>query len=283
MKLPIIESSSSSAGIDVIVRAIKKANASACSQSSTQTDLSGAAAYHHPSFKNIWDANIVYDLRLPEETTPENLIAEIENHFADNNVTCFNWVPNDLTLDPALASALKKQGLREKSSLCMQLINSLNPEPPRNDLQIIPARAMRTEYRELSRISHIHDWDESSADNMADFQLNALDDPKLDMFIARLDKQVVAAGGVYTVGEIALLWDIVTHPEHRRKGIMASFLHAVLDHAARCQAKTIALETEPDNAPAINLYRSFGFDKLTEFQTFTRTPDPISPPIMNPR
>lgn len=272
MQLPIIDSSSSTTGVDALVRAIKKANASTCSQSSTQTDLAGATAFHHPTFKNIWDANIVYDLHIPETTTPEDLIAKIENHFANNNATCFKWIPNDLSLEPSLASALKKHGLREESSLCMRLTRSLNPNPPRNDLQIIPARALRNEYRELARISHSHDWDESSSDNMADFQLNALDDPKLDMFIARLYKQVAAAAGVYTVGDIALLWNVVTHPNHRRKGIMATFLHAVLNHAARCQAKTIALETAPDNTPAINLYQSFGFEKRIEFQSFTRTP-----------
>ncbi len=267
MELPVLPTNPDQ-NTESIIRAIKKANAETCAQSAIRTDLDSATALIATDLPDIWDANIAFDIHLPENMTPQGVYEEITNHYTNNNAKCITWVPNDLECDQKLASLFNSETFECEYSLCMILTRAQTPRSLRDDLQIIPARAMRREYANLHRIAHAHQWGESSADQMAQFQLNTLDSPQLDAFIARLNKQVVAAAGIYSLGEIGIIYEVITHPDHRKKGIMKSLLHHILRHAARCQFKTIALETTPDNIPAINLYQSFGFEKLTEFPAY---------------
>ncbi len=52
--------------------------------------------------------------------------------------------------------------------------------------------------------------------------------------------------------------EVGTREGHRRKGYGAAVLHALIDHARAIGCKGIWLGTEPENAPALALYRSLG-------------------------
>jgi len=271
MELPII-STPREQDPEVIVRAIKRANSDACALSSEQTELTGATAYHNRDLADIWDANGVYDLRVPEEAAPEAVFEEIRRHFDAVGATCYRCVPNDVTLDERLEALVLEAGCRRESVLVLRLEEAALSEAGRDDLQILSARDLRAGYRDFIRLLHRHEWSAESADRMARFQLNALDDPQLDMFLARRDGEVVASAGAYAAGEIGLIREVATHPAHRRRGVMRTLLSRVLEHGARSQFKSIALETDADNESAIAFYESFGFRRLIEFPVYACTP-----------
>ena len=54
---------------------------------------------------------------------------------------------------------------------------------------------------------------------------------------------------------------VETHPEHRRRGLAGTLLHAAAEHAiAHTPARTLVIVAEPDS-PAERLYRSLGFSE----------------------
>lgn len=74
--------------------------------------------------------------------------------------------------------------------------------------------------------------------------------------------QLIACAGFSVIAEDAELLRIMTHPQHRRRGLAAMLLNAGLEWATVHQAARMLLEVEADNLPAIGLYESFSFVQL---------------------
>ncbi len=70
---------------------------------------------------------------------------------------------------------------------------------------------------------------------------------------------VVAAGLTIVEGDCAGLFDIVTHPETRRRGHARRLVGALLRAAWELGARHAYLQVEAGNAAALELYRGFGF------------------------
>ena len=77
--------------------------------------------------------------------------------------------------------------------------------------------------------------------------------------------QHVACGMAVVEGELAGLFDIVTHPASRRRGYGRILVKSLLAHAAAMGASHAYLQVLADNAPAIALYDGLGFSTLYEY------------------
>lgn len=93
-----------------------------------------------------------------------------------------------------------------------------------------------------------------------------LEDRKIgQIFVAREDGRVVAmASLIFTVstaegGKAALFEDLVTAPEHRKRGIGAALLKHVIAHARADGVLRLTLLTDMQNERAQALYRRLGF------------------------
>jgi ribosomal protein S18 acetylase RimI-like enzyme len=73
------------------------------------------------------------------------------------------------------------------------------------------------------------------------------------------DGRVVATGLTIVEDEFAGLFDIATHGEARRQGHARTVVSALLATARELGARHAYLQVSADNAPAIALYRQFGF------------------------
>ena len=71
--------------------------------------------------------------------------------------------------------------------------------------------------------------------------------------------QVVVAGMAVREGDLLGLFDIVTHPGHRRKGYAAVLMEHLLAEGAAGGARTAYLQVEPENTTARTLYARYGF------------------------
>ena len=78
-------------------------------------------------------------------------------------------------------------------------------------------------------------------------------------FAVRDGGEVVATGLTILEGDCAGLFDIVTHPEARRRGHARTILLALLATARGMGAHHVYLQVESSNASAIALYDAFGF------------------------
>lgn len=91
------------------------------------------------------------------------------------------------------------------------------------------------------------------------------DPAKGKIFVAREGRQVVAmASLLYTIstaegGKAALFEDLVTAPEHRKRGIGAALLKHVIEQARAEGVLRITLLTDMQNERAQALYRRLGF------------------------
>jgi ribosomal protein S18 acetylase RimI-like enzyme len=78
-------------------------------------------------------------------------------------------------------------------------------------------------------------------------------------FALREGGEVVATGLTVVEGECAGLFDILTHPEARRRGYGRRIVEALLATAASMGARHAYLQVASGNAGAIALYQRFGF------------------------
>ena len=80
--------------------------------------------------------------------------------------------------------------------------------------------------------------------------------------VARLDGRVVGAGLIAIDGDLAGVFDMVTHDAYAGRGIGRAVLSALRNRAWERSVAHTYLQVSADNAPAIALYRRFGYKTL---------------------
>lgn len=135
---------------------------------------------------------------------------------------------------------------------------------PSMDIQYpISIRPMRQEdipaVREIDQDSFALPWPESSFD----YELN--ENPGSLTWVAEMvrpdgSKKVVGMLVIWLIIDEAHIATIATAREYRRKGIARRLLMAGLNQASQMNIDSATLEVRESNTPAIDLYRSLGFE-----------------------
>jgi len=101
----------------------------------------------------------------------------------------------------------------------------------------------------------------------------ALRAPTPTAFAVRAESDApVAVGMSACAGDVAGLFLMRTVPEARRQGHARHVLHALVDWAARQGARTIFLQVDAHNTPAVALYEREGFETLTAYRFWRKAP-----------
>jgi [ribosomal protein S18]-alanine N-acetyltransferase len=79
--------------------------------------------------------------------------------------------------------------------------------------------------------------------------------------LADVDGELAGYGGLMCVSDAADIQTIAVVPHHQGRGVGRALLEALMAEAARRGVTTVMLEVRSDNAPAIALYESHGFDR----------------------
>jgi len=79
---------------------------------------------------------------------------------------------------------------------------------------------------------------------------------KVAYFLARRDGRVAGMGAVQVRDGVAYVDDVVTFPEHRRRGVASAVVRRLVREAAASAGATFLLADRPD---PIRLYRTLGF------------------------
>lgn len=77
--------------------------------------------------------------------------------------------------------------------------------------------------------------------------------------LAEVDGRIVGYVLFWFLPEEVDIHNIAVHPDFRRRGIGRLLLEQVVDSARRQERLRVTLDVRFSNAPAQNLYRSFGF------------------------
>jgi ribosomal protein S18 acetylase RimI-like enzyme len=233
------------------------------------TDLDVGTAISNPALANVYDANVLMDASLPDGVSPEQAIAEVNQHYLAAGTVCRTWVMNPSApkerTEPLAAHLLDRgAGIVANDILYLRGRPAVTiREQP--GLTIIPARASYKHARQLAEISQQESWDEPQ---LVDAQLAHLDDPHWDCLLALRDGQPVATAGVLAVGEAGLIEDVYVAPGMRRLGVGMTMMSRVLEICARSLFKHVMLSCMPSNTPAQTMYGRLGFQKVGTFTAY---------------
>jgi len=274
-----------------LVREIKRVQAILARTTAHETVLDGATAYTNPHRPGARLANTATDLQLPNNLAPNSLLDNIIHHYQQAGVNCYALSCAHLDWPPALADAAQNHGYTPSKLQVYHLAAYTPPEPPtpRNpsnqDIQIIPGRAAYPQLRQVF-LTQASDHDHATpeqASQTTDALIDQLDEPRLEMFIARRGGQPLGIAGVVSLGQIGVIHNLYTPPQHRGTGIATALLQHTIELCARATFEQVILEL-PDACPSTSFYQSFGFNPVVSYLKYdwlgspqpdhTAAPDP---------
>ena len=90
--------------------------------------------------------------------------------------------------------------------------------------------------------------------------------------VAEEDGAVVGYIGSQTVFPESDMMNVAVHPDHRRKGIGAILVEALITHLRNMDCENLTLEVRASNESAILLYEKLGFAQIGLRKNYYRNP-----------
>lgn len=244
---------------DSLIRALKQATTAMLRVVSEQETLDGAIAFTRDDAPLIRQANRGMSWDPAPGSTPGSLEALIE-HFSEKQldalvIDCVDAVLNEQQIEHAQSLGYHAD---TRQLLVMQ---QFEPNEAINmDLQVIPARAAYREVKTIYRRMAQTDFggDEALSQQLAAVMSDRLDEPRLDLFLGRMDRKPVALGGVFTQAQVGVLVPIYVDPDMRGKRLGPTMLEHVLEHCLRAQLQQLIVDRSP-GCYAIPMYQKAGF------------------------
>lgn len=116
----------------------------------------------------------------------------------------------------------------------------------------------------LEDLELIKDTLYSEYDNFWSYNIlkNELLNDKTTYIVAKENNQIVGFAGIMTCLDEATLNNIVVKKSCRGRGIGGELLDTIIELCGDLNMKSLTLEVDSSNTPAINLYKKFGFQNL---------------------
>lgn len=82
-------------------------------------------------------------------------------------------------------------------------------------------------------------------------------------YLVAEDGGIVGYGGVYVLAPDSDIQTVAVAPTHHGQGIGRALLEALIQRAQDAQCTSMMLEVRSDNHPAIDMYRTAGFEQIS--------------------
>lgn len=89
-----------------------------------------------------------------------------------------------------------------------------------------------------------------------------LNNPNSEYFVAKLENNILGFAGIWKAVDDVHITDIVVKKSNRQNGIGSKLLEKLIQTAEMQNFKSITLEVNEHNLPAINLYLKYGFKNV---------------------
>jgi ribosomal protein S18 acetylase RimI-like enzyme len=93
--------------------------------------------------------------------------------------------------------------------------------------------------------------------------------PAMRHYLGTYEDKVVAAGTLFVGSETLGVYDIVTHPDYRRRGIGSAMFAHLLHEARAWPNRPVVLQASP---AGIGIYRRAGFHSVGEVHVWEQRP-----------
>lgn len=230
-----------------------------------ETALDVGTAFSNPQLSDIYNANNIRDVALPNEMSVEAAVVQVEAHYAAQGTKCAYWTFNPsapIDRTRPLADHLLSLNYSAHTNDIMVLARDLASQPStQSDLRIIPARASFRHVRQLFEDESRH---RGRSMQVVDAAMLHLDDTHWDALLALKDGVPVAYIGVLSVGEIGKIEDVLVAHSFRGQGIGTIMMGRAIEICARSLFRHVMLAVLPSNVGAVALYHKLGFARLSE-------------------
>jgi GNAT superfamily N-acetyltransferase len=248
----------------IATAAVRRSNQTYFEQVSRSVTLPCGLAYFNADYPDLPICNFIGEVLLDEDMPDP--VALVRSFYDERNLTCFRWIPAARQDPQAVERLVVPLGFerRENLTYLFPATRACHPDP---SLRVVGARAMRRAYtRIISERSAEHG---ELADDLTAVQLERLNDPQCDGFVAMRDDEPVGVISVYQVGEIGRLCDLYVGPSHRRTGVATALLHYAIQTARRWGLRPIVVQVARRNAAARSLVEKTAFEEGGRIPFFT--------------
>ena len=127
------------------------------------------------------------------------------------------------------------------------------------------------EFLELMELCFLHCWESQGIDyiqakenllklcSLKSIISMKLRNIEIITFLLKEENKIVSATSLEINKQIGTICNVMTHPDHRRKGFAKKLLSHTIDFAQKRKLKEITLEVHSKNISAINLYKRKNF------------------------
>lgn len=269
MELNVIKKSAANATPEVLVRAVKRAQAILARLIATETYLDGATAFTSPDRSLLASANHAADLRLPPGVSATKVLDTIDAHFTAMSSRCASLDASELEWPGELKAAIESRGWRAVKRHVHLLSNYA---PPAVDLgvQVIPGRAAYGELRQAlaDRAAKQHD-DPATAKQQADAAMDQLDDSRIDIFLARQSRKPVGTASLLTLGNVGVVLDLFESSANDSSVVFTTLAARLLDHCLRAQFEQVIL-CQDEGDPQRPRFAALGFKPVANYLCYVR-------------
>jgi GNAT superfamily N-acetyltransferase len=262
-----------------LVRAARRARLILGRVVGEETALDHAVAITDPRRPQVAQANFAVDFAA-NDRGPAAALALVFDHFDAQGLTCLSIDAADVQWDDDAKLELSRRDYYPAT----RLLSVWTAQPPgegaemdqtraagEGDLQIIPARSCYADLRVFfADMAQAQDHaDAALAAATAAARIDQLDEPRLEAFVARIDRRVAGVAGIINLGNLGVLSDVFTLPDARGQGLAAALMAHLLDHCRRCQFEAVLLDT-PASCPHLDFFQHLGFSPATSYLQFRK-------------
>lgn len=167
-----------------------------------------------------------------------------------------------LASPPNLDTVLARRGYRQLDITEVHVLELDNQPPPVQDCLV-------------SKELWLEEWNriqELGVENSLQLQriLSVMPYPAWFFLLPGKEKPAALAIGSFE-GQYYGIFNLLTDPAQRRRGAASSLTNCILGHASQLGARYAYLQVEAANAPALELYRKFAFQKLYQYWYRTKS------------
>jgi len=241
-----------------------------CNQLCDKHTLDFGIAYYCERFPKVAELNQFREVMISDADDVSTLFDQAQAWFAQNGLNCYRWAPAMGTAPPQLAQLLVERGYERRVDMALRLTEWVELETS-PEVRVLPARAMRSAYRESLEVVPPETGSLWSA-HVAEACEDRLDDPSFDMFVAMVNKQPAGRCALYQVGDLVHVRDLTVLPAYADRGVERALLAHVLALAKRLAMTKVMAHVAKDDPVRLAWFQHAGFVPNGEVEEFRRDP-----------
>jgi ribosomal protein S18 acetylase RimI-like enzyme len=240
------------------------------SSADTQVDWRFGRAFFNTGLPRVYDLNFALVEHLDENVTPREVAAEVENLMGPRGLGHRNIAVHDPALGSRLFEGFKALGWRADRHVVM--VHRRAPDRVM-DSQAVVESAEKEVWPARAEYLSAYEWcrDPETLDQMHEAYRIWMRVGHGRDFTQSQDGSVVSFAMLWSRGSTAQIEDVATLPKFRNKGLSRRVMTRALSEARASGHDLVFLIADANDWPK-ELYRKLGFDELTSYFYYLKTP-----------